>query len=296
MSLRSELLRLALRATFKLRDDVAPDIAAIRARLEKFKYLAPPPPKGTQAVRLAMGGVPAIRVTTPRSRPDRHVLYLHGGGYVYGRPAHYRDFIWRIANAAAATMHVADYRLGPEHPFPAAVDDAVSAYRSLIAAGADPRHLAIMGDSAGGGLTFATLLRLRDERVEACFVVQRDVRQNLTVQVQTRDFQSVQELAVGNTGRAARGVDADDPQRTILALLVLAADVCELQTAFDSLLGCAVELAFREEVAGSLFQHLFTGSPAVGPSFNSGHVSSPCNCLLELAVRARATRSGRATR
>ena len=164
MSLRAELLRLMLRATFKQRDDVVPDIVAIRTRLEKFEVLAPPPPKGTQAVRLAMGGVPAIQVTTPQSRPDRHVLYLHGGAYVYGRPAHYRDFIWRIANAAAATMHVLDYRLGPEHPFPAAVDDAVSAYRSLIAAGADPRHLAIMGDSAGGGLTFATLLRLRDER------------------------------------------------------------------------------------------------------------------------------------
>jgi acetyl esterase/lipase len=164
MSVRAELLRLALRATFKQRGDVAPNIAHIRARLEKFKYLAPPPPKGTQATRLAMGGVPAIRVTTRRSRPDRHVLYLHGGAYVYGRPGHYRDFIWRIADAAAATIHVLDYRLGPEHPFPAAVDDSVKAYRSLLAAGADPRHLAIMGDSAGGGLSFATLLRLRDER------------------------------------------------------------------------------------------------------------------------------------
>ena len=164
MSLRAELLRLGLRATFKQRNDVTPNIAQIRARLEKFKYLAPQPPKGTHATRLAMGGVPAIRVTTLQSRADCHVLYLHGGGYVYGRPAHYRDFIWRIADAAAATVHVLDYRLGPEHPFPAAVDDAVGAYRSLLAAGADPRHLAIMGDSAGGGLTFATLLRLRDER------------------------------------------------------------------------------------------------------------------------------------
>jgi acetyl esterase/lipase len=163
MSLRAELLRLALRATFKQRDDVTPDIAQIRARLEKFKLLAPQPPKGTQAVRLAMGGVPAIQVTTPQSRADRHVLYLHGGAYVYGRPGHYRDFIWRIADAAAATMHVLDYRLGPEHAFPAAVDDAVGAYRWLVATGADPNHLAIMGDSAGGGLTFATLLRLRDE-------------------------------------------------------------------------------------------------------------------------------------
>ena len=164
MSLRAELLRLALRATFKRRDDVVPDITTIRARLEKFKYLAPMPPKGTQATRLAMGGVPAVRVTTLQSRADRHILYLHGGAYAYGRPGHYRDFIWRIADAAAATIHVLDYRLAPEHPFPAAVDDAVAAYRWLVTTGADPRRVAIMGDSAGGGLTFATLLRLRDER------------------------------------------------------------------------------------------------------------------------------------
>jgi monoterpene epsilon-lactone hydrolase len=163
MSLRAELLRLAMRATFKQRDDVAPDIVQIRARLEKFKVLAPQPPKGTVAAKFAMADVPAIRVTTLQSRSDRHVLYLHGGAYVYGRPGHYRDFIWRIADAAAATVHVLDYRLGPEHPFPAAVDDAVGAYRSLLASGADPRHVTIMGDSAGGGLTFATLLRLRDE-------------------------------------------------------------------------------------------------------------------------------------
>jgi acetyl esterase/lipase len=92
------------------------------------------------------------------------VLYLHGGAYVYGRPAHYRDFIWRIANVSGATMHVLDYRLGPEHPFPAAVEDAAAAYRALLAMGAEPRRLAVMGDSAGGGLTFAALLKLRDER------------------------------------------------------------------------------------------------------------------------------------
>jgi acetyl esterase/lipase len=140
------------------------DITRIRARLDKYKYLAPAPPKGTVATKLAIGGVPAVRVTTPRSRADHHVLYLHGGAYVYGAPAHYRDFIWRIANAAGAIMHVLDYRLGPEHRFPAAVDDAAVAYRALLAAGAEPKRLAVMGDSAGGGLTFATLLKLRDER------------------------------------------------------------------------------------------------------------------------------------
>mgnify|MGYP002651433654 FL=1 len=163
MSLRAELLRLGLRATFKRREHAVPDLADMRAQMERVTWFVPRPPKGTAAVRTTMGGVPAVRVTTRLSRTDRHILYLHGGGYVCGRPVHYRDFTWRIADAAAATMHMLDYRLGPEHPFPAAVDDAASAYRALLAAGADPRRLAIMGDSAGGGLTFAALLKLRDE-------------------------------------------------------------------------------------------------------------------------------------
>jgi epsilon-lactone hydrolase len=163
MSLRAELLRLALRVTFKRRGNRLPGVAGVRAYVDKFAYLVPRPPKGTVAVKTTMGGVPAIRVTTPQSTADRHILYLHGGAYVCGRPVHYRDFIWRIADAASVTVHVLDYRLGPEHPFPAAVDDTVAAYRSLLAAGAEPKRLAIMGDSAGGGLIFASLLRLRDE-------------------------------------------------------------------------------------------------------------------------------------
>jgi len=163
MSLRAELFRLGLRATFKRRGRAVPDIAKIRAQMEKVVWLVPRPPRGTVAVKTAMGGVPAIRVTTQLSQADRHILYLHGGAYVCGRPVHYRDFIWRIADVAAATVHVLDYRVAPEHPMPAAGDDASAAYRSLLAAGVDPKRLAIMGDSAGGGLTFATLLRLRDE-------------------------------------------------------------------------------------------------------------------------------------
>jgi acetyl esterase/lipase len=164
MSLRAELLRLWLRASFKRHNKKIPSVAQIRTHMEKFTWLVPRPPKSTVSLKTDMGGVPAIRVTTPKSRPDRHILYLHGGGYVSGRPVHYRDFIWRVADAAAATVHVLEYRLGPEHPMPAAGDDAAAAYRSLCATGAEPKRLAIMGDSAGGGLTFATLLRLRDER------------------------------------------------------------------------------------------------------------------------------------
>jgi acetyl esterase/lipase len=162
MSLRAELLRLGLRLS-KRRAPPVPHIPAVRRRMEEIKRFVPRPPAGTLVKRLEVGGVPAVEVARPQSLAGRHVLYLHGGAYNCGAPVHYRDFIWRIAAAAAAHVTCIDYRLAPEHPFPAAVDDAVAAWRGLLAAGADPRRSALMGDSAGGGLVFAALLRLRDE-------------------------------------------------------------------------------------------------------------------------------------
>jgi|SRR5437764_1185003 len=164
MSLRAELLRLGLRWS-KRRTPAEPDIAAVRARLLALKRIVPNPPRGTRARRIDAAGVKAVEVATEQSGSDRVILYLHGGGYNYGSPSHYRDFIWRIAAAGRARVLCIDYRLAPEHPFPAAVDDAVTSYRWLLAAGEMPAQLALVGDSAGGGLVFATLLRLRDEGV-----------------------------------------------------------------------------------------------------------------------------------
>jgi acetyl esterase/lipase len=165
MSIRAELIRVALRCFFKDREDHKPDVATIRKNLDRTKYLFPSPPKGTTVARLTIGDVPAVRVTRPGSRAGCHVLYLHGGGYCYGSILLYRDFVWRIAEAAEASVLCIDYRLAPEHPFPAAIEDATNAYRRLLSEGADPKHLAVMGDSAGGGLTFGSLLKLRDEGV-----------------------------------------------------------------------------------------------------------------------------------
>jgi epsilon-lactone hydrolase len=164
MSLRAELLRLGLR-WFKRRARPVPKIEEVRARLEAIKRFIPDPPPGTVATRLDAGGIKAVRVETPESAGDRHILYLHGGAYLYGSPSHYRDFIWRIAAAGCARVLCIDYRLAPEHPFPAALDDAVAAYRWLLAEGALPARMAVMGDSAGGGLLLASLLKLRDEGV-----------------------------------------------------------------------------------------------------------------------------------
>jgi epsilon-lactone hydrolase len=102
-------------------------------------------------------------ITTPASETHRHVLFLHGGAFIIGSPRLYRHLTWRIADAAHARVLAVDYRLAPEHPFPAALEDALAAYKWLLADGADPRRIVIMGDSAGGGLVFSLMLRLRDE-------------------------------------------------------------------------------------------------------------------------------------
>jgi len=110
-------------------------------------------------------GVPAEWLSAAGSAADRALLYLHGGGYVLGSIDTHRELAARISAASGARCLVIDYRLGPEHRFPAAVDDAVAAYRFLLDCGYAPAKLAIAGDSAGGGLTMATLVALRDAKL-----------------------------------------------------------------------------------------------------------------------------------
>src|SRR5262249_5103949 len=121
------------------------------------------PPRGTEVIPIDAGGVKAEWITTPRSLDNRCVLHLHGGAFVFGFPALFRDFTWRIADAASARVLCIDYRLAPEHPFPAAIEDATAAYRWLIAECAEARHGALLGDSCGGGVVLASMMRLRDE-------------------------------------------------------------------------------------------------------------------------------------
>lgn len=109
-------------------------------------------------------------VSVPESDAGRTVLYLHGGGYVIGSNTGYREFAARMARAVRARVLVINYRLAPENPFPAAVDDAVMAYRWLVDQGVATERMLVAGDSAGGGLTLATLVALRDagDTLPAC--------------------------------------------------------------------------------------------------------------------------------
>lgn len=113
-------------------------------------------------------------ITTPAVSSAHAILYLHGGGYVVGSLNTHRELGARLGREAGARVLMIDYRLAPEHPHPAAVDDAVTAYRWLLAQDFAPGRVAIAGDSAGGGLTIATLIALRDRglplpRCGVCF-------------------------------------------------------------------------------------------------------------------------------
>ena len=148
-----------------------PEIAQARTRFEKMgEFLGRPADAKCETVQA--GSVPAEWVDAPGCDPQRAVLYLHGGGYAIGSINTHRRLAYDISAASGARVLVIDYRLAPEHPFPAAVDDAAEAWRWLLQQGFDPARLAIAGDSAGGGLAIATLVNLRDRKLglPACAV------------------------------------------------------------------------------------------------------------------------------
>lgn len=137
-----------------------PSLEERRAWLDSLADIMPPPRGVIIEGEHTLGGRPAS-VTTPGQIGPGTVLYLHGGAYVSGSLRSHCGLVGRLALAAKRTVHALDYRLGPEHPFPAAVDDAVAAFRELDATEVGP--IAVAGDSAGGGLALALLLALRDE-------------------------------------------------------------------------------------------------------------------------------------
>jgi epsilon-lactone hydrolase len=113
-----------------------------------------------------VAGIPALHLEPKGHKAEGHLLFLHGGGYAIGSSATHRTLAARLALGASMSATVLDYRLAPEHPYPAGLDDCLAAYESLLEVWG-PQSLAIAGDSAGGGATLATLLRIRDRGVAA---------------------------------------------------------------------------------------------------------------------------------
>jgi len=131
--------------------------------------------EGISGCPTSLGGVPAITLEPLVGKPERTVVYFHGGGYVSGSPPdRYLPMAGAVALAAQARVHAVDYRLAPEHRFPAAFEDCLAAYRWTVGhGGADPRTVAVLGDSAGGNLAVAVTAAARDENLPlpACVAV-----------------------------------------------------------------------------------------------------------------------------
>ena len=110
-------------------------------------------------------GVAAEWTTTPEAEPSRAVLFLHGGGYVSGSLDSHRHMIGQAGREAQTRTLSLAYRLAPEHPFPAALEDVIAGYHFLLSQGLDPKRIAVAGESAGGGLAIALLVSLRDRGI-----------------------------------------------------------------------------------------------------------------------------------
>ena len=117
---------------------------------------------GVRVERTTVAGLYAEWLRPKRAPDDKVLLYLHGGAYVIGSCLSHGQMVSHIARAAGINALVPEYRLSPEHKFPAAIEDCVAVYRELLTSGMRPENIVIAGDSAGGGLTVATLLSLRD--------------------------------------------------------------------------------------------------------------------------------------
>ena len=138
------------------------DLAAARASMAAMTA-NPELPDGVEFEKTLAADVPVEWLALPASDPTKTVLYLHGGGYVLGSIDTHKGLGSRIAEAAGTRVLMVEYRLAPETPFPGAVEDATTAYRFLLDQGVAPEQIVIGGDSAGGGLTLATLVSLKEQ-------------------------------------------------------------------------------------------------------------------------------------
>lgn len=145
-----------------LREAFSQSLEGVRQAMVSFEGRYPPP-DGVIVTPVHAGATPAEFVDAPGALTDRIILYIHGGCYISGSPRVVRECCAHLSRAARARVLSVDYRLAPEHPFPAALDDVLEAYAWLLDQGCDPRNIVLCGESAGGGLTIAALLRIRDE-------------------------------------------------------------------------------------------------------------------------------------
>jgi len=147
-----------------LRQGTFPAVADVNEQRRQLKALlsAQPLPADVTVTAATLGGVPIAEITVDGIEPRHTVLYFHGGVYVMGDAFLAADLASQVGRRTRARVMSVDYRLAPEHPYPAAVDDALAAYAALLQNGIAPADIAFAGESAGGGLAIATLVNARD--------------------------------------------------------------------------------------------------------------------------------------
>ena len=161
ISIRARIVRWITGRYIQRLDVHSADVLKLRRRLDLFGSLLMKAFR-VKLERTTINGLYAEWLRPKKARRGKVLLYLHGGAYVMGSCRSHRQMVSHIARAAGIDALVPEYRLSPEHKFPDAIDDAVGVYRELLATGFKPEDIVISGDSAGGGLTVATLLTLRD--------------------------------------------------------------------------------------------------------------------------------------
>jgi monoterpene epsilon-lactone hydrolase len=159
IGLRARAIRALIRSGVKSVRELP--LAVRRARVESLVSRTLPP-IGTAVTPVTAGGVRGEWVRSRTSVEDRTLLYLHGGAFCLGSPATHRNLVARICLYGRARAFSLEYRLAPEHPFPAALEDALAAWQFLRASGAAASRIALVGDSAGANIALAALLSLRD--------------------------------------------------------------------------------------------------------------------------------------
>ncbi len=169
-SLRSRLLYLVMKNRHYLKGqwkepawDDNTSIEAFRKEAEGVNGALARLPEGVQVEPLTVCGLPAEWLTLAGAKKDRVILYFIGGGYVSGSCNDHRSIVAKIVKASGVSVLLVQHRLAPEHPFPAPVEDLLSAYRWLLEQGTSPSKIVFFGESAGGGLCLATLLAVRDQ-------------------------------------------------------------------------------------------------------------------------------------
>src|SRR5690242_1654575 len=195
------------------------DVSELR-RLLREATSAQPLPAGVTVTAAALGGVPTAEISIDGTEPRHVILYFHGGVYVIGDAFQAAGLAAQIGRRTRARVISVDYRLAPEHPYPAAVDDALAAYQALLNNGTPPSDIVLAGESAGGGLAIATLVNARDHGLPlpaAAFVMSPYA--DLTLAGTTMDTKREVDSLMSRENLQARVTDYTSGQDAALGLI-----------------------------------------------------------------------------